>query len=189
MFFAKEPRIGVAYFYFDFNETQKQSAEGFFRSILVQLALQTATFPDEIQNLYSQHGKGTQQPNLIALKALFHLLFKRFWRTYIIMDALDECAEREDMLQSIVDIVSDKSAWVNVLLTSRKELDITERLKPILTSQINIQAIFVDADIKLYVRSSLSTDPKLNGRPDSVKLEMEKVLVDGAHGMYLLNLS
>jgi hypothetical protein len=180
--------IGFAYFYFDFNDEKKQTLEGFLRSVLVQISCQIAPLPDEVQNLYNQYEKQKVMPNKSQLIETFFSLVRRFRRTYIIVDALDECTEREDMLVLITDIINHKSEATNLLIMSRIERDIEIALRGIATDAICIQSAIVDADIMIYVRSCLSHDQKLKGRPDSIKKEIEKALVEGAHGMYLTSL-
>ena len=103
---------------------------------------------------------------------------------YIIIDALDECSEREKLLEQISDIAGRKIGKLHILLTSRKEWDIKTALDPILTGSVSIESAKVDSDIRLYVCRRLENDPRLKDWPDTVKLEIENSLVNGAHGMY-----
>ncbi len=72
---------------------------------------------------------------------------------------------------------------LHILATSRREKDIEETLAPLTTSQTCIQSALVDADICIYIRERLQTDPKLRKWPKNVQMEIEKILMDGAHGM------
>lgn len=107
--------------------------------------------------------------------------------TYIILDALDECAERDELLTDLEEIVSWEDANVHVLTTSRREKDIEEAL--ILLSdernRIGIQSALVNADIRTYTHDRLQIDRKLRRwlkRPE-VQLKIEDTLVKKADGM------
>jgi hypothetical protein len=104
-------------------------------------------------------------------------------KTYIILDALDECTDREELLEFIQEINGWKVGNLHILATSRNERDIEAALKPILTSQISIQDVQVNDDIKLYIRQRLCDDPKLKEWPTRVKGEIEEALLGGAQGM------
>ncbi|KAI9876330.1 MAG: hypothetical protein M1830_006749 [Pleopsidium flavum] len=178
--------LGYAYFYFDFNDKGKQTVEGFLRSMIVQLSVQRPSLPEEVQKLYDVHAKQQQQPNRSNLIETFLSLLKGFRRTHIMMDALDECSERQAMLELIAEMVArdQNLKKVNLLITSRRERDIEITLQDIVTDSICIQSAHIEADIRLHVNSRLSQDSKLRGRPEAVKKEIEKTLVDGANGMF-----
>ncbi|KAI9878518.1 MAG: hypothetical protein M1830_000699 [Pleopsidium flavum] len=178
--------LGYAYFYFDFNDEGKQTVEGFLRSIIVQLSVQRPSLPEEVQKLYDVHAKQQKQPDRSNLIEIFHSLLKGFRRAHLMMDALDECSERQAMLELIAEMVArdQNLKKVNLLITSRRERDIEITLQDILTNSICIQSAQIEADIRLHVNSRLSQDSKLKRRPETVKKEIEKTLVDGANGMF-----
>jgi len=177
--------VGYAYFYFDFNNERKQTVEGFLRSMIVQLSCQQLSLPEEVQNLYDAHIKQQQEPRLSSLIETFISLVKGFRRTYVMMDALDECSERQAMLELIAQVVArdQNLKKINLLITSRRERDIETTLQDIVTDSIRIQSAQIEADIRLHVNSRLSHDSRLKRRPESVKKEIEKTLIEGANGM------
>jgi hypothetical protein len=169
-----------AYFYFDFNDPQKRSVEGMLRSIIVQLCVRTT--PVEVHDLYRQCDHGKSKPgreNLI--KTLLSVLANSH-QTYLIMDALDECSEREELLDMINRIVH-MSSGTNLLVTSRKERDIEEGLTDTIELRIGLDGPRIDADIRLYVDKSLENDKSLRKWTPSIKQEIKDALIRGAHGM------
>lgn len=150
-----------------------------------QLSCSFAHLPEEILNLHDQHVKQGQQPQQLKLIEALFLLLRRFPRTFIIIDALDECSEREEIMDMLASLVVHKPGEVHVLITSRREQDIETGLKDIGSmSSVCLQRKAVDADIRLHVCNRINQDRKLSKWPDSVKREIESTLVDGAHGMY-----
>jgi hypothetical protein len=98
---------------------------------------------------------------------------------------LDECKEREELLGLLESLISWKIEHLHVLATSRREIDIEETLKPLVTDEICIQNRFVNADIHTHICDRLQNDPKLRKWPTNVQRQIEKSLVDGADGMYV----
>lgn len=46
--------VAVAYFYFDFNDRDKQKLENLLRSLIKQLLMRGQIIPDSLQKLYNQ---------------------------------------------------------------------------------------------------------------------------------------
>ena len=102
--------------------------------------------------------------------------------TYTIIDALDECVDREDVLSLVRQIV-DWKGGVHLLATSRKEKDIDEALSVCAMHQIDVQNEDVNADIRLHVRKQIQDDPKLAAWPLQIQQEIEQTLGSRANGM------
>ncbi|KAI9776989.1 MAG: hypothetical protein M1839_009133 [Geoglossum umbratile] len=180
----RDPRCQCALYYFDFSDSKKQEVAGFLRSVLVQLASRDMKTLKEVEKLYNQNDDGKQQPDKKSLLSVMLTVLRSSCRTYLIIDALDECSQREELLKVLSDIRRQCSEEVNVLLTSRKEHDIELVLDGLATSSIGIQQTAVDADIRIHVKNYLVEDAMLKRWPSAVKEEVEDALVKGAHGMF-----
>lgn len=108
---------------------------------------------------------------------------KGFNSTYILLDALDECTDREDLFKFIEAIINWNIDNLHVLATSRKENDVTTALEPLVSCQLCIQSALVDADIRVHVLERLSNDRELKMWPVDVQKEIESALTRGAKGM------
>jgi hypothetical protein len=111
-----------------------------------------------------------------------------FEETFIILDALDECKEREKLLLLLEKLNSWGTEKLHVLVTSRRERDIEETLESLVTSEICLQSAVVDVDIHTHISERLQNDSKLRKWPANVEGEIERTLMDGAQGMYVENL-
>ena len=175
--------VAVVYFYFDFNDLDKQRTENLIRSFIVQLSAQCLDLPKSLQLAYSQSQNGQNQPTTEDMKRLLRQLLKSFNSTYILLDALDECTDREELLEIINAIMSWNIQGLQVLATSRKENDIATSLEPLVTSQLCMQSALVEADIRVHILERLSNDPKLKKWPVHVQEEIERALTKNAEGM------
>ena len=176
----------VAYFYFDFRNTECQH-EGMLRSLISQLAVRCTNQSNPLRSLYSSCGDGLRQPKRRELKQTLQDLIQSFDDTFVILDALDELKQREDLLDDIQEIIKWQRGSLHILVTSRREWDIKQTLDPLLNENqsIDIQSEMVDKDIRIYVREILQTAKGLSrwrNKPE-VQDEIEKVLTKNAHGM------
>jgi ankyrin repeat protein len=184
--YESDPAVAIAYFYFDFNDNEKQQHEKCLRSLIEQLSVQSVQSMDALNILFARSKDGQQQPTTDALLSTLQHILRDFQQTFIILDALDECKEREALLKLLENTMDWKVENLHILATSRRERDIEETLAPLATNQICIQSALVNADIHVHICDRLQNDPKLNKWPANVQREIEKTLMDGAHGMYVI---
>jgi hypothetical protein len=114
-------------------------------------------------------------------------MVNEFDETFIILDALDECNDRMELLTNIEEMVGWNEEKLHMLATSRRERDIEERLEHILGEEerICIQSVLVNADIRAYVHDRLQTDRSLKRwhKIPEVQKEIETELANKANGM------
>jgi len=173
----------MAYFYFDFNDSEKQSANRFLSSLIMQFSAQVPGSINTLSRFYSEHLKGIRQPATDSLAEILKDIIAGLRHAYIIIDALDECTERETLLDVIKQIVAWKFDNLHILATSRKENDIEECLNTRASCQLDIHSALVEADIRLHIHDMVQNDSKLRRFPALVQEEIETCLVAGAHGM------
>lgn len=175
----------IAYFYFDFNDTEKQRHDKFTRSIIEQLAWQSVEALACLQSLLSRCRDGNQQPTQDALESTLQQILGGFQETFIILDALDECSEREELLLLLENLKSWGTEKLHILATSRRERDIEEALESLVTGEICLQSALVNVDIHTHISERLQNDSKLKRWPANVQGEIEQTLMHGAQGMYV----
>lgn len=180
-----DPAYAIAYFYFDFNDDEKQNHEKLLRSLITQFSSQCVNVPKPLEALYHRSKDGRQQPTIDSLMSILQYMLRTFQQTFIIIDALDECKEREELFKMLREIVDWNFDGLHLLATSRKERDIEESVACLVTEQICLQSILVDDDIHIHIQERLRSDPRLKIWPGEVQLLIETTLMDGANGMYI----
>ena len=185
---AGDPGKNVAYFYFDFNDRQKQDPQLMIRSLISQLSQQCIGVPPGLGGLFSSCEDGQRQPSLDALLKVLQQLINELPCTYVIVDALDECDSRRELMSIIKKMFAWQLQGLHLMFTSRREGDIESTLGRILDDKsiIFIQSKAVDLDIQSYVRWRLSDEDSLQKwQADAmIRKRIENSLVEGAHGMY-----
>jgi len=145
--------------------------------------MQWTCLPGPLETLYFQIQNDEGQTTVEALVATLRDIVQTFQHAYIILDALDECSEREEILSLIEEIVDWKLHRLHILATSRKEQDIEDCLSSRVSNEISIQGKHLDADIRIHVREKLRRDRKLRKWSPDAQFEIETTLGDNAHGM------
>lgn len=150
----------------------------------MQLSGQSRGLPSRLQAIYASSHDGRQQPTLSLLMTTLRDIVEGLGDTvYIMIDALDECAQRDVLLTLMKQMVDWKLEKLHILATSRNERDIEDSLQSIVTGQFSIQDEIVDADIRVHVRERLQHDSKLKRWPLKVREEIEDRLISGSNGM------
>ena len=179
--------ISVLYFFFDFNDTEKQQHEGMMRSLLSQLAMHFVRVPPVLETLYSSCMEGGRNPNFAALMETFHTMTTAFRATFIVLDALDECKETPELLSDIEELSSWKDTNLRILVTSRREKEIQDSISRLTkdANRICIQSALVNADIRAYVHGQLRTNRRFQRwqKEPKVQSEIENTLMEKASGM------
>jgi Cdc6-like AAA superfamily ATPase len=158
------PGHAVAYFDFDFNDVQKQDAELMLRSLVGQLSQQAVDIPPSLDALFSSCEGGKQRPSLDSLLQVARRMVQQLPQVYVMLDALDECAQRSELMEMLETMAGWQLTNVHVIMTSRRERDIESSLGGLVDPQnsVCLQGEVVDKDIQQYVRQRLSDDKGLN---------------------------
>jgi hypothetical protein len=191
--YHNDASIVTTYFYFDFNDIQKQDPELMLRSLLCQLLQCSFSIPKGVDTLFLACEDGQQQPSLHVLLDVTRQVLQQFLHVYIVLDALDECTRRQELM----DVLETVAGWqldnLHLLMTSRRERDIESSLESYVKEEdtVCVHSDVVDRDIQLYVQQQLSDKKALAkwNRDAAVRQEIKAAITDNAHGMYVYVLS
>ncbi|GAB7332096.1 hypothetical protein MBLNU13_g03981t2 [Cladosporium sp. NU13] len=185
---AEDPAKSLAFFFFDFDDVEKQDPINMVKSLLSQFLNRCEIVPDTVQSLYvvCENGQreASEQQLLQAIRDTIELLPAPF----VVLDALDECSN----WNCLFDIISEMQSWgrdtLRVLFTSRKEVQIEEALEYIVPQHDRtcLESGLVDKDIETYVRERLAKDTSFKRlqRDSEIKEEIERTLGRKACGMF-----
>ena len=183
----------MAYYYFDFRESEKRHLCGLLSSLVFQLSADSDPCYQNLSRLYSDHSGGTQEPSKDALSQCLVDMLKVPGQPsmYIIVDALDECPNfsgmptpREEVLDFLEDLVKLQLANVHICATSRAEIDIRNTLEPLTPFCISLHdECGQSADISSYINAVVHSDRKMRKWREGDKKLVIDTLTDKADGM------
>ena len=157
-----DPRIGIAFFYFTFNDESKRDESAMLRALVLQLSIQLQDGYANLTRLYESYKTGT--PSSRVLIEYLPRLIGRFQHVYIMLDALDE-SPRDGPRGHVLDALETMRSWgqkgLHLFVTSRDELDIHDSLALPIACQLKMQNGENQKDIADFISSRLDTDRRL----------------------------
>ena len=183
----------MAYYYFDFRDTDKQNRRNLILSLLSQLSDRSDLCCYLLHRIYVTHDNGAHKPtDDVLIQCLMETLtLSNGHPTYIIMDALDECPDtfgipspREAVLDFVRELVGLSLPNVRICITSRPEIDIRTVIEPLTTRRVSLHdETGQKKDIVEYVSSVVRSDMRMRKwREKDQKLVIE-TLSKRADGM------
>ena len=178
-----------AYFFFDGRDSQKdfQLHEKLIRSLIWQFSLKCeGGVPKVLVNLYARCGNGHKEPTLDDLQNTLQRILDGFSSTFIILDALDECAEREKLLNWIQTFVWEKNTnlRLHLMVTSRPEQEIEDKLKSY--HYLDLVEQPENHDLMAYLDYQLQNDSDLRKWNSEIQEQIKLTLMKQADGMYVI---
>lgn len=172
----------TAYYYFDFNDVEKQGWENLLRSLTNQLIMQLRQIPTTLKDAWIKCNAGKQRASIYHVRDILVSIMANFGRVYIMLDALDECTEQLAVLNWMKDTFSAHSN-MHLLVASRRHGNIADYFKEMGASCVPIQTEDIDADIQSFIEMRLKRDAPLKRLPDAVRLEIMEKLMQKSKGM------
>jgi hypothetical protein len=113
-------------------------------------------------------------------------MFREFSDIFLILDALDECADRTQVIPMLQKLVGELKS-MHIMVTSRRERDIDSLLESFVSQQhwICLQSSLVNEDIRRYIQHRWHHDIGFRRwKADTeIRKEVEVSLMHKAEGM------
>lgn len=154
-----DPSIGIAFFYFTFNDESKKDESAMLRALLLQLSDQHRDGHLDLARLHDLCKP--RLPSLSDLAECLERLIQKFDHAYIILDALDEIPlsrVREDVLDRIEKMQKWSFSGLHLLVTSRDLPDIRKSLNFSSDQDVKMRNAGIDKDIENFIFSRLHED-------------------------------
>ena len=158
---SSEGQDAVLCLFCNFNEQENQTAYNFMGALLKQLAQESRTLSSGIRSMYDTREK-VRRSDFRVLADVFRTELKRYSKTFIVLDALDEVSESADIRTMLLEEL--RSCPVNLLVTSRHDPTIKKQFSE--AQQYEIHA--TDEDIRSYVSGRMGLESRLSRQIRSV---------------------
>ncbi|KAF7968170.1 hypothetical protein HWV62_31714 [Athelia sp. TMB] len=140
--------------------------------------------PDALIDMYRACDDGDSQPSESQLEHTLLRVLETFESTYILIDSLDECVEKADLLRWIQNVTLVSSGRLHLMLTSRPEPDIEYGLRSLSSlDKIQIGDETMTGDISAYLDARLHSADMVKWK-EPEKREIKQTLVNGLGGMF-----
>ena len=180
--FGNDKSIGIAYVYCNFQRQDEQTAEELLASLLKQLNQSQSSLADNVKHLYDTYNHKRTRPSLDEISRTLQSVAATYAKTFIIIDALDECKGiecRSRFLTSLLDLWAKCGS--NIFATSRFLPEITQKFDHSISLEIRACA----EDVQRYVDSRISHLPSFVKRSPDLQDEIKTKIVETVDGMYV----
>ncbi|KAL4908289.1 nucleoside phosphorylase domain-containing protein [Aspergillus multicolor] len=153
-----EEKIVALGFFFDFKKPAQQTLDDLLRSLVTQLYIHHSHTQIVLNLLYKSCNR--QKPQTETLSSTFRKMLERVDTVHLVIDGLDECKTRFELLSFLQSLTDSLQAKAHLLITTRREKDIQLSLKQWLPMRSIIQLCkeSVDSDIQEYICWRLRED-------------------------------
>ncbi|KAF2261745.1 hypothetical protein CC78DRAFT_583261 [Lojkania enalia] len=179
-----DPDNVLAFFYFDFNDAHSQDPTVMIASVIKQLSSHCLKISEGVAKFYTSCDNGTRQPSPSACLDMLKMIIEEFSHVYIVLDALDECRDRKELLEILTTLSNWNLENLHVIVASRQERDIEEVLARLVSQRnfIRLKSSEVDKDIEAYVEHRLAHS---KWKKDAALCqEIQKELSQKSRGMF-----
>ncbi|KAK0367705.1 hypothetical protein CLIM01_14938, partial [Colletotrichum limetticola] len=179
-------------FFFDFNDTRKQTLDDLLRSLAFQLYHKETEATKVLDRLFTSSDDGRRQPDVNALSACVESMLQSSLRITVVLDALDECTTRDKLLSWVRRLSSSSNTKkTKLVVTGRPEAEFQREI-PRLFGEDNCMLLSkeaVNADIRSYVGHELHQRPDFKEKkiPHDLLDQIRSQVGDGADGMFLID--
>ncbi|KAK6342417.1 hypothetical protein TWF718_007818 [Orbilia javanica] len=177
--YSHNASIGIAYIFFDFKGTAQLHLDDLLLSIFKQLATSLALLSDCVSQVCEEY----QRFNRLSRKTIIEALYKAvgfYSRTFIIIDALDEC--RSDLGKLFEELFElRQSHYINIFATSRYIPEIQEIFSG---NSVQLDIKPPDMDIRAYLEGQISLKGTRVLKKNKETIVTE--ILESAHGVFLL---
>ena len=115
----KKVNVGVAYVCCSYKDAEQQTPANLVAALFQQLLLQCLSDVHEVVESYREHSKRQSRPLLNELLDLLRSVIRAFSKVFIVIDALDECPEENEVRLTFIHAIKKLAPRSNVLVASR----------------------------------------------------------------------
>ncbi|KAE8441531.1 hypothetical protein EG329_004877 [Mollisiaceae sp. DMI_Dod_QoI] len=180
----QDSSVGLAYFYFDFHDTQRQDTSSLARCLISQLSSQLSVIPASLTELHEMRQSRQRTLDEDVFLSTLRSIILLFRDVYLIFDALDESSNCDATLHFIRRLKSWRIPQLHILMTSRQLAHIEDSLLPIVSDRICLHNFSLNKDVRIYLADKFEHDQNLARWPPDIRKQITTKLVQGEQGMF-----
>ncbi|CAG7988463.1 unnamed protein product [Penicillium salamii] len=149
-----------AYIYCSYSRRKEQGSTALLSSLLLQVLQhsESETIPSEVLLLYNSHLKYGTRPTSKQLKGALEELIAAYKKFFVVIDALDECAESEQDTLEFLSVLRSVGSNVHILCSSRS----STTFEGYFSAADKLVILAREEDVGLVLDSEISRHPGLS---------------------------
>ena len=181
--FRADGNVGIAYLYCSYTRQQEQKLVDLMSCILLQLMRAQSDPPRHVLNMCLQHMQKGTRPSVVEIVEAIHSVVAQSSRTFMIVDALDECSNegrvRDNLLDAIFRLQDQYS--ISFLATSRSLPGIVTKFQGKVCTSLEIRAS--DHDVRRYLERHITLLPTFVLRNGPLQESIQREIAQSVDGM------
>jgi hypothetical protein len=181
--FENDSTVGIAYVYCNFRRQHEQKPADILASLLKQLTRKQFPIPESVKKLHEYHKTKMSRPSFEETSAVLSSVLASFPRSFIMIDALDECQISSDSRRRLLaELFSlQASTETNLFATSPFIPEIFTEMKGSISQEIRANV----EDVRAYLKGRMSRLPLCVRRSPKLQENIETEIIKAADGMYV----
>ncbi|KAI9861609.1 MAG: hypothetical protein M1813_005219 [Trichoglossum hirsutum] len=181
---ARCDNIGAAYLFCNYKSQVDQSAQSLLAALLKQLVQSRPDIAAPVTHIYDYHLKQNSRPTLDDIFGALQSACSSYAAVHIVVDALDECADKDGARGRLIDKLRELQARTDVWLmcTSRSIPEIMQKF----CSNPTLEVRASEEDVRGFVAGQMPCLPNCIRRDDELKRAIQDKIVESVDGMFLL---
>ncbi|KAK7409497.1 hypothetical protein QQX98_008347 [Neonectria punicea] len=177
-----DPSIGVGFIYCNYRRHDSQEVSNLLASLLKQLCQGRPAIPDALKSLHATHKRRDTRPSSSELSNALQSILSLYPRSYIAIDALDECTvgDRRRLLIELGKIHATSAA--NIFATSRETPDVKDHFE----SSPSLEIRASRQDVEAYILHNMVYLPHIIQENPKLQDEIKSSISEAVDGMFLL---
>jgi hypothetical protein len=173
--------VGVAYLYCNYKRQAEHTTPNLLAAILKQLVQDRPSIAQLLSGLYDHHQVRRTRLSLEETVSALRSVLGNYSKVYIIIDALDECPERDGTRSQLLKLCHSLQGQTDLrmMATSRHISDIVAEFKDM--PQVEVRAS--NADVKRYVEGKIDRLAKCVQRDRDLQELVKDRIVEAVDGM------
>jgi hypothetical protein len=183
--FENNANVAIAYLYCNFRRRHKQRPADLLASLLKQFVQGQPSVPESMKSLYKRHKAKRTRPSFDEIPKILYSVVADYSRTFIIIDALDECqvsdGDRSKFLSDLFHLQAMTGA--NLFVTLRFIPEVVNKFE----GSIKLEIRASNEDVLRYINERIPQllQLRISKYPDlqhTIRKEILKA-VDGMYGI------
>ncbi|KAL7954774.1 ankyrin repeat-containing domain protein [Trichoderma compactum] len=169
--------------YCDYKDPRTRSEVELISSIIRQLAEQCKPLPPAVKAFRDKYLEKRTDPSSEERLSLIKTLSQLFDKTYVFVDALDECPEENR--DELLNLLKELEPHIRLFTTSRPNVDISSIFDTLFEMKIEAH----ESDIRAYLEHRITKTSKMTrfiARDQQLKDDIIRCLLEKSNGMFLL---
>lgn len=172
---------GLAYLYCNYKTQADYNTTSLLATLLKQLLQARPSIPESMSRLCESHSRKGTRPSLEEVFDTLRSVLKTYSTVYVIVDALDECPNRDGTRSWLIDRILKLQSTANLSLmaTSRAIPEVMGQLE--FGAKLEVRAH--DTDVGQFVVAQIYRLPKCIQRNDELRCLVQEKIVQAVDGM------